>query len=245
MSTSGPVFVAGATGYTGREVVRACVEQGLETHAHVRPDSGRLEHWRSHFEDMGAKVDTTAWTLPAMKATLERLQPGWVYALLGTTRARGKARKDDRSASAVADDYEAVDYGLSIMLLEAAVACGSRPRFCYLSALGADGRSVNAYMGVRKRVEAAVRGSELPFLIARPAFITGEDREESRPAERVAAVIGDGLLGLAARLGAKQLADRYASLTGRQLARGMVALATGDGGAQIVAEVAAIRAASR
>ena len=32
-------FVAGATGYTGREVVRLLAERGVRTLAHVRPDS--------------------------------------------------------------------------------------------------------------------------------------------------------------------------------------------------------------
>ena len=109
MAAPGPVFIAGATGYTGREVVRECVARGLETVAHVRPDSSRLEHWRAHFEGLGARVDTSAWSLADIKATLTRLQPSQVHALLGTTRKRGK----QGSGSEVADTYEAVDYGLS------------------------------------------------------------------------------------------------------------------------------------
>jgi uncharacterized protein YbjT (DUF2867 family) len=237
----GPVWVAGATGYTGREVVRECLRRGLRTIAHVRPDSRKAEHWRETFLAMGAEVDQTAWELGAMKARLDALQPSQVYALLGTTRARGK----QGSGSAVADTYEAVDYGLSILLLEAAVACGSRPRFVYLSALGAEGRPVNAYMDVRKRVEAALRGSGLPYVIARPAFVTGSDREESRPAERAAARVADGLLGTLRKLGGHKLADKYGSITGAGLARAMVQLAgTADAEArvQVVAEAGELRA---
>ncbi|KIG16800.1 NAD-dependent epimerase/dehydratase [Enhygromyxa salina] len=223
----GPVFIAGATGYTGREVVRESVARGLETVAHVRPDSSRLEHWRKHFEGLGARVDTSAWTLEQIGATLTRLQPSQVHALLGTTRKRGKQNDGAGTGSKVADTYEAVDYGLSIMLLEAALACGSNPRFVYLSALGADGRSVNAYMGVRKRVEAAIRGSGLPYLVVRPGFITGDDRDETRAAERVGAIVGDGLLGVLGALGAKRLQARYASLTGAQLGAAIVELACG------------------
>ena len=219
MAVTGPVFVAGATGYTGREVVRECLARGLETIAHVRPDSRRLDAWRKQFEAQGARVDTTPWELSAFKTTLEALQPTQIYALVGTTRARGK---DGGSGSAVADNYEAVDYGLSVLLLEAALACGSNPRFVYLSALGADGRASSAYMGVRKRVEAAVRGSGLPFVFARPAFISGEDREESRPGERFAARTFDGVLGIARMLGAKRFVDQYSTVTGKQLAKAMV-----------------------
>ena len=238
--STGPVFVAGATGYTGREVVRECRVRGLETVAHVRPDSRSLETWRQRFEALGARVDTSAWTLEAMSSSLEALKPTQVYSLLGTTRARGKSD----SGSAVPDNYEAVDYGLSVMLLEAAVACGSKPRFVYLSAMGAGGRSVNAYMDVRKRVEAAVRGSELPYVIARPGFITGVDRDEWRAGERIAARISDGALGLLRALGAKQLATRYTSMSGAQLAAALVELACESTTDKRVAEVEDLKRAS-
>lgn len=237
--SSGPVFVAGATGYTGRSVVRESVARGLETVAHVRPDSASLDRWRQQFENcLGARVDTTAWAAQDMRATLERLQPSVVYSLLGTTKARGR----QGSGSAVTDDYESVDYGLSIMLLEAAVACGSRPRFVYLSAMGADGRPINAYMDVRKRVEAKVIESGLPYLIARPGFITGDDRDENRVAERVAARISDSLLAGLGVLGAKRLRARYTSLTGEQLGAALVELA-GRPDEAIIAENEALRAA--
>ena len=232
------MFVAGATGYTGREVVRECTSRGLRTVAHVRPDSPRLGEWRSRFESLGAEIDTSPWELPALRAALEELQPAHVYALIGTTKSRGKK---GGSGSAVTDTYEAVDYGLSVLLLEAAVACGSSPRFIYLSAMGAEGRPVNAYMGVRKRVEAAVRGSGLPFMFARPGFISGEDRDELRMGERVGARVFDASLSLLAKLGAKQTAARYASLTGAQLARGMVELATTHDEPELIAETEQLR----
>lgn len=240
VSTAGPVFVAGATGYTGREVVRECRARGLETVAHVRPDSRSLTDWRARFEQLGARVDTTAWQLDAMIATLQALQPKQVYSLLGTTRKRGKID----TGSVVPETYEAVDYGLSVMLLEAAVACGSKPRFVYLSAMGAGGRPMNAYMDVRKRVEAAIHGSELPYLVARPGFITGEDRDEWRPGERIAARISDGALSLLGALGAKQLATRYTSMTGAELARALVELASASASASEVAEVEQLKRAA-
>ena len=84
------VFVAGATGYTGREVVRRCAELGAETVAHVRPDSARIHEWERRFGALGARVDATPWELQAMCATLVRLRPTHVFALLGTTRARAR-----------------------------------------------------------------------------------------------------------------------------------------------------------
>jgi uncharacterized protein YbjT (DUF2867 family) len=236
----GPVFVAGATGYTGREVVQASRARGLETIAHVRPDSRSLDEWRRRFEALGARVDTTAWELEAMTQTLQALQPSQIFALLGTTRSRGKAD----TGSAVAETYEAVDYGLSVLLLEAAIACGSKPRFVYLSAMGAGGRPMNAYMDVRKRVEAAVRGSNLPYLIARPGFISGSDRDEWRPGERIVATIGDGVLGVLGKLGAKRLANRYTSMTGAELGRALVELAGASAGGSEIAEVEDLKRAA-
>ena len=46
----------GATGLTGRSVVAVLRERGIETLAHVRPDSPDLERWRSQFGALGADM---------------------------------------------------------------------------------------------------------------------------------------------------------------------------------------------
>jgi uncharacterized protein YbjT (DUF2867 family) len=94
----------------------------------------------------------------------------------------------------------------------------------YLSSAGADARSRSAYLAVRGRVEARLRESDLPFVSARPSFITGPDRDEPRPAERIGAALADGALGLAGALGARRLRDRYRSTTNVALARALVRL---------------------
>ena len=86
-------FVAGATGFTGREVVRLARERGIEVVAHVRPDSSSLERWRRQFGEMGATIDVTPWEREAMRATMEAKRPTHVFALLGTTRARAREEK--------------------------------------------------------------------------------------------------------------------------------------------------------
>jgi uncharacterized protein YbjT (DUF2867 family) len=214
-------FVAGATGYTGRAVVERLAAGGARAIAHVRPDSPRLAEWRERFARAGAEVDATPWQEAAMTDTLRRLAPAVVYALLGTTRAREK--REGRGAGAEA--YERVDYGLSALLLRAARACGARPRFVYLSAAGArDGGS--RYMAVRARLERELAASGLPWYAARPAFITGGDREEPRAGERIAAGLLDGALAVAAALGAGGLRRRWASMDAATLARGLARLAT-------------------
>lgn len=218
-------FVGGATGYTGRHLVEALVARGAQVHAHVRPDSSQLESVRRHLAELGgeigAEVDTTAWDETAMAARLADLRPTHVFSLLGTTRAR--ARDEGRSAH---EAYESVDYGLTMCLLRAAAAAPSRPRFVYLSAAGVgESEPSNPYMHVRWRVEKELREGDLPYTIVRPSFITGDDRAEPRKAERIAARIGDGALAIAGALGGRRLRDRYASLTGAELAAGLVRVA--------------------
>jgi uncharacterized protein YbjT (DUF2867 family) len=210
-------FVAGATGLTGREVVRVLRERGVDVHAHVRPDSRELDAWRRRFGALGAEVDTTPWTDDAMRTRLSALAPTHVFALLGTTKKRGRA-------SGHADTYESVDYGLSAMLLRASVACGSRPRFVYLSSMGVTATTKNPYLAVRHRLESELRASGLSWFAARPSFIVGE-RDEDRPLEKVGSAVGDGLLALVGLLGAKKMRESYRSQTGAELAQALVKLA--------------------
>jgi nucleoside-diphosphate-sugar epimerase len=230
------VFVAGATGYTGREVVRALAEGGARTVAHVRPDSSKLTEWSERFTSMGAEVDTTAWDEGALTETLKALAPTQVYALLGTTRHRAKGE-----GLGAAQAYERIDYGLTAMLIRAAVACGSDPRFVYLSSAGVSEGTRNPYMRARARAEADLRASGLPFTIARPSFITGADRDDSRPMERVGAAFSDAALAFVGALGAKGVRARYRSTTNTVLARALVRLGADPAAAGQVADADSLR----
>src|SRR5512133_826771 len=142
-------FVAGATGDTGREVVRARRARGVRTVAHVRPDSPRLADWKGRLGALGAEVDATPWDEAAMVETLRRVRPDAVVALLGTTRRRGA----QAAAAGRNETYETVDYGLTHLLLRAAIASGTRPRFVYLSAVGVREGTRNAYLAARAKLE--------------------------------------------------------------------------------------------
>jgi uncharacterized protein YbjT (DUF2867 family) len=211
-------FVAGATGYTGREVVRELVGRGVRTVAHVRPDSSRVDEWRARFEAVGAAVDTTAWGDAAMTNTLSVLQPTHVFSLLGTTRARRRASASRGNA----ESYESIDYGLTALLIRAAVVSGSKPRFVYLSSIGVREHTSNPYLVARWRAESLLRASGLPYTIARPSFITGPGRDESRPLERAGAGVANVIGGLARVVGARRFAGSVRSLTGGELAAGLV-----------------------
>ena len=217
-------FVVGATGFTGREVVRLLLDRGIPTVAHVRPDSPRLEEWRGRFSGIGAEVDATAWDEAAMRETLLRVRPSLVFSLLGTTRARMHAAR--RSGEDPASrSYEAVDYGLTALLIEAAKATGLSPRFVYLSAAGVKKGSRSAYYRARWKAETLLRSSGLVYTIARPSIIAGPGRDDNRPLEAVGAVVGDRLLSMAGWVGARKLQARYASTTNVRLAGALVRLA--------------------
>ena len=230
-------FVAGATGFTGREVVRLLRDRGVETVAHVRPDSSRREEWATRFEALGAEVDHTAWEEPAMRARLRELRPGVVFALLGTTKKRGRAA----ATKGREETYETVDYGLSALLLRAARDSGADPRFVYLSSMGVGPSARGAYLKVRHRLETELRESGLPWVIARPSFIVGE-RDEERLGERLGAGALDAAFDVAARLGVTRLRDRFGSQSNTDLAAALVHLALAPDGADRIVESDGLKA---
>ncbi|MEZ4451330.1 MAG: NAD(P)H-binding protein [Nannocystaceae bacterium] len=221
-------FVAGATGYTGREVVATACARGIVTHAHVRPDSPNFEATRLRLSALGATVEPLPWTLGAMTEAMARIRPTQLYYLIGTTKARARAAA---RAGAAPADYASVDVGLALLLVDACKAVGIRPRFVYLSSLGAGPGARGAYLQARAQVEAALAESGLPYTVVRPSFITGPDREEDRIGERVGAAISDRVLSLVGALGGRQTQQRYRSTDAATLARALVRLA-GDPAAE-------------
>lgn len=210
-------FVLGATGFVGREVVRQLCVRGAKTYAHVRPDSSKLAEWRTRFGELGAEVDATAWDVAALAARWRELKPAQVYVLIGTTRSKAKADAVD------GDIYEKVDLGLTKIAVDAARASEVSPRVVYLSSVGADAGARSAYLRARGKAEDAVKASGLPWVIARPSFITGE-RDESRVGETTAAVLTNGALAIAGVFGGKKLRDRYRSTSPDVLASALIRL---------------------
>ena len=231
-------FVAGATGLVGREVVRVLRLRGVDVHAHVRPDSSRLAHWRSVHTDLGATTDLTPWEAGAMAASMARIQPDAVFALLGTTQAR-KKKVARAGGDASANTYEAVDYGLTHLLLEAVATSCPEARFVYLSAIGA-GTPTGEYMTVRARIERELREGAVPWTSIRPSFILGE-RDQERMGESLGAGLIDVGLGLAGLLGARKLKARYASITAPELAAAVVHHGLDPRGADRIFETDSLR----
>lgn len=210
-------FVLGATGFVGREVVRQLCVRGRPTVAHVRPDSQRLAEWTEKFQAMGASVDSSPWRIAELAAHLQELQPAQIYILIGTTRSKAK------TDAIKGDIYEAIDLGLTQLAVDAAKASGIATRLVYLSSVGADAKARSAYLRARGKAEGIVMDSGLPWVIARPSFITGE-RDENRLGERSAAFVSDGMLTLASLVGGKQLRARYRSTSPDVLASALIRL---------------------
>src|ERR1700733_5428722 len=158
-------FVLGATGFVGREVVRQLGARKTPTVAHIRPDSMRISDWRQKFAKFGATIDTSEWQVGAMAKALDKAAATELYILIGTTRHRAKTEHLD------GDIYEHIDYGLTKIAVEDEKESPAKPRVVYLSGLGADAKARGAYMRARGKAEDAVRGSGLPWVVARPALI--------------------------------------------------------------------------
>ena len=224
---SAPAWVAGATGFVGRQVVAQLAARGRQVVAHVRPDSSQLAVWQRRFAELGAQTDATPWQLPAMTARLAELRPAQLFLCLGTTARR--ARTDQLAGN----PYELVDYGLTRLMVDAAAAVAKQdatyaPRLVYLSSMGADPKARSAYLSWRGKAEEVVQGSGLPWVMARPSFITESQvstRDERRFGERSAAAVSDVGLAILGAFGARKLRARYRSTTPEVLAAALIRLA--------------------
>jgi uncharacterized protein YbjT (DUF2867 family) len=207
-------LVIGATGYVGMHLVRTGCALGGRVVAHVRPDSASGDARAEELASLGASVERTEWTESAMREMLGNVQPTVIYLLLGTTAARAKA------AASVGGDasQQAVDLGLTMLLIDAAREVCPAAGLIYLSALGASPAG-NEYLKVRAAIEARLRQGPNPFTVIRPSFITGDDRAESRPGERFGAMATDVLAGFLRAVGGRAVAASYRSISGQALAR--------------------------
>lgn len=208
-------FIAGATGYTGKALVEHLVSRDIETYAHIRPESSSLPQAQRAFKDLGARVDLTPWEPDPLVQTLTDIEPTHVFFVIGTTKKRMREDEGDNS-------YEAVDYGLAKLLVDAAKVCESKPVFVYLSAQGTSEGASTAYYRARWKAEEAVRESGLPYVIARPGFISGGDRDESRPMERFGSAVATAAASALGVVGADKLEDKLRPRDADEMAHQLV-----------------------
>ncbi|MFH0882508.1 MAG: NAD(P)H-binding protein [bacterium] len=187
-------FVAGATGITGREVVAALADRGIETIAHIREDSPYVNEWIEYFRQVGSGVDTTAWEQEEISLRLADVRPSLVFCLLGSSEQRMKGDENFKPNSFV-DSYKAVDLGLTSMLIRACVSAGEENlRFILASAVGTDENSSSPFLQMKAKAEDFLIQSGLNYTIVRVGAIAESDRGgREQPPYR-------GLLGMKRRL---------------------------------------------
>jgi hypothetical protein len=214
MQAKQSAWVFGATGLTGRGVVRALCLANINCHAHLRPNSSSRDSMETLFSELGAFVEPFDWTETQLKAAFEKAHPTVVFLTLGTTNARAKLD---------GQGHRAVDYRLTKMVLDVLKAEYPEAQVVYLSAVRSLGASLSDYFKIRVELEAELKTFDTHVLVAQPALITG-DRIDARPWEHRAAVATNRGLDCLSAIGWTGMARRYRSLDGTTLARGMVQL---------------------
>jgi uncharacterized protein YbjT (DUF2867 family) len=150
------LFIAGATGATGRTVTRLLLERGVPCVPHVRPKSAGSELVRDWPRKAVVELSATEALTEAMRGCTTVLQ------LIGTMRKRFDT----------GDTYETSDIGTTRHLVEAAKLAGV-DHVVLLSAMGA-GRPVGAYLKAKAEAERLVRDSGLAYTVLRPPAFEGE-----------------------------------------------------------------------
>ncbi|RKH58928.1 NAD(P)-binding oxidoreductase [Corallococcus llansteffanensis] len=158
MSTTSPrhLFVAGATGATGRTLMRQALARGVSVLPHVRPKSAGTEPASTWPRKAALELADAPALVEAMRGSTTVLQ------LIGTMRKR----------FAAGDTYETSDIGTTRQLVDAAKAAGV-DHFVLLTSVGA-GTPVGAYLKAKAEAERIVRDSGLAYTMVRPPALEGE-----------------------------------------------------------------------
>lgn len=156
-------FVAGATGFTGRAIAaQDPARHGVELRLQVRPGSPSAEKLTGDRRVTVVDLDD--------RVALEDALMGvdCVVQLIGTVRARFRET----------GDYEAVDFGTTQKLLDAA-QLRKVPHFLLVSSIGA-GTGVGEYLKWKRRTEELVRRGNVPWTIVRPSYLAGDEEFKER-----------------------------------------------------------------
>ena len=203
-------WITGATGLVGRALVSELCRRSTSGNvtALVRRVEGRKE---PRFEERVVAFDRLELELTGFSAT-------HAFCCLGTTMAKAGSE----------EAFRRVDYDYPLAFGRAACAAGVR-KFLVVTAIGADPKSSIFYNRVKGEVERALADLGLPELhVFRPSLLLGE-RNERRPAERLA-------MALAKPAGALLLGRlaKYRPIDATRVARAMVNVALDERPAEAV-----------
>ncbi|MFO0677516.1 MAG: NAD(P)-binding oxidoreductase [Polyangiaceae bacterium] len=150
------IFVAGATGATGRVFLPLATAEGHTLTFHVRPKTAATSPLAKDPRARVFELDDA----PALGAALRGQDV--VVSFVGTMQKRFGA----------GDTYESSDVGSTTSLVAAAKAAGV-PRFLLLSSYGAGG--MGAYLAMKRRCERIVEESGLAWTLFRPSALVSPE----------------------------------------------------------------------
>ena len=202
------VWIAGASGFSGRAITLLLGQQSRYLPLpHIRPSSSRLERLSAEWGDLNISPQVCPWD--EVDARLQEYQPDVIVSCIGTTK---------RQARRGGGSYSDVDFALNAQLIEAAERLDSRPHFIYISAMGAQWGAWSAYLKARMDVEQLLRDSKLSCSVIRPAFLSGESRDERRSLEALGTRLCLSLARGLSRVGLRKLAHQLRPLDAPELA---------------------------
>ena len=191
------LFVAGATGVVGTEVVRQAHALQVSVTPHLRPSRAKAGHeWATHSSAAILELSDQAALVSALRGHTAVLQ------LIGTMRKRFKT----------GDTYQTSDIDTTRYLVEAARKAGV-PHMVILTAVGA-GRPVGAYMRAKAEAERLVVESGLGYTIVRPSSFMGGPHKPPPGMESGLALLG--------KLGFRTLDERLRPIAVADLARAIL-----------------------
>lgn len=150
------LFVSGATGATGRTLMRLALANHLDVVPHVRPRSAGSAPASGWEHRAVLELSDHEALVSALRGRTTVLQ------LIGTMRKR----------FASGDTYETSDIGTTRQLVAAAREAGVE-HMVLLSSVGA-GRPLGAYLKAKAEAERIVRESGLTWTVLRPSAFEGE-----------------------------------------------------------------------
>ncbi len=147
MTTSGPVLVAGASGFVGRRLCRALVEAGHHVRAMTRHPDG--------YEGAGEPVHGDVHDPGTLDAPLAGCRAA--YYLVHSLGSKDFERLDAEAARA---------FG-------AAAAAAGVQQIVYLGGLGSDDEVLSSHLRSRREVEGLLGSSGVPVTVLRAGIIVG------------------------------------------------------------------------
>lgn len=180
------VFITGATGFVGRQVVARLVESGHEVHCLVRPSSrGRLAELQRSTGGVVVPVQGDCLEMGSFLEAMRGCQA--VIHLVGIIR-----EFPERGIT-----FERLHVEATRNVVRAAMQTGIE-RFLHMSALGARADAPSRYHQTKYKAEQLLLQSGLKYVIFRPSVIFGRDDQFVNLLARMvrrfvpAPVIGDG-----------------------------------------------------